>query len=187
MNKSTYTSDLYIYDYTNSTQSKRGVEASIERPDDIGPFYLRNRNAIKFDFVNFEQNAALFKRNDGTTASQCECMCVAARDKDEKGWLMLLELKYCQEKNISSNVSDALDQLIAARNWFIEKNPPIIEPEHRLYFAISSPGNSLTDVFDAFFPDPDKSLEVKTEYGATILFSNEVEIMTAKHLGVLNV
>ncbi len=94
MNKSIYASDLYIYDYTNSTQSARGVEASVEEPVDFSSFYLRNRQAIKFEFINFEENVALFKRDNGTTAPQCECMCVAERNKGEKGWLMLLELKY---------------------------------------------------------------------------------------------
>ncbi len=188
MIKETFSSDLYIGDYTRYVSNHpsspyRGVVADVNKLPCIQAFSLHNPDSITFDFVNFEYNPALFKREDGSKASQCECMCEACAEEDVTHWLMLLELKYCNQKNINTNVRKALTQLCKTFEWLTNKPQAIIHKNrHKVYFVISHPEHSITDAFDSFFLEQDKLLEIKEQYGATTLYANKVEIQTIGYL-----
>ena len=104
------TGDAYVMDYTQATAGKRKVCIKEEDPDDIASFHLINPRKTTYWAVNFEENPAVLKGSD-----QCECMFVSSR-ASSKGWVCLVELKYCLEKNIERNAGDAFKQLYETLN-----------------------------------------------------------------------
>ena len=75
----TYCSDCYVVDYTNETNSKRGVEIHTEQPEDIAYFHVKDPKKIEYWGINFEEHPAFFKG-----VSQCECM-FASKKFNKKG------------------------------------------------------------------------------------------------------
>ncbi|EIY39213.1 hypothetical protein HMPREF1064_00552 [Phocaeicola dorei CL02T12C06] len=124
------TGDAYVMDYTQATAGKRKVCIKEEDPDDIASFHLINPRKTTYWAVNFEENPAVLKGSD-----QCECMFVSSR-ASSKGWVCLVELKYCLEKNIERNAGDAFKQLYETLNKLVELN--IVDyKSHRIYLNIS--------------------------------------------------
>lgn len=120
------TGDAYVMDYTQATAGKRKVCIKEEDPDDIASFHLINPRKTTYWAVNFEENPAVLKGSD-----QCECMFVSSR-ASSKGWVCLVELKYCLEKNIERNAGDAFKQLYETLNKLVELN--IVDyKSHRIY------------------------------------------------------
>lgn len=123
------TGDAYVMDYTQATAGKRKVCIKEEDPDDIASFHLINPRKTTYWAVNFEENPAVLKGSD-----QCECMFVSSR-ASSKGWVCLVELKYCLEKNIERNAGDAFKQLYETLNKLVELN--IVDyKSHRIYLKI---------------------------------------------------
>ncbi len=190
MNKECHFSDLYICDYEHYSENhpeykRRGVEASEIQPENVSSFYLSNPKSLPFDFVSFDHNPSLFKRQDGSMASHCECMCEAVAEPAKSRWMMLLELKYCSVKNIRTNVEIALRQLIKSCEFLKAKSEPQINSSHRLYFVISHPDNTPTDALDAFLTDPDQLLTIKLQHKAVVLYANSAEIVDNQRLRAL--
>lgn len=137
------TGDAYVMDYTQATAGKRKVCIKEEDPDDIASFHLINPRKTTYWAVNFEENPAVLKGSD-----QCECMFVSSR-ASSKGWVCLVELKYCLEKNIERNAGDAFKQLYETLNKLVELN--IVDyKSHRIYLNISIPEHSHRAPFTAF-------------------------------------
>ena len=70
----------FAMDYTNQTDSYRGVDISNAPPTDINYFHLENRGKIEFWGVNFEKCGSLFEKKE----ENFECMFVAKRAKNLK-------------------------------------------------------------------------------------------------------
>ena len=124
------TGDAYVMDYTQATAGKRKVCIKEEDPDDIASFHLINPRKTTYWAVNFEENPAVLKGSD-----QCECMFVSSR-ASSKGWVCLVELKYCLEKNIERNAGDAFKQLYETLNKLVELN--IVDAEFNLQMQQNS-------------------------------------------------
>lgn len=180
-----FSSDLYIVDYTEYSKTHNtpfmGVTISDVKPDLIEAFYLKNKHGVFFDAINFEENKAALRNKDGKVVKQCECMCVSSRAKN-KGWLFLLELKYCLKKNVAINTNNALKQLEDTHLFFKDEMKIIDSGRYRIYWIISIPDHSNIAPFDAFVMNQDQKIEYKKKWGVIIIGENEVEILNEGYL-----
>ncbi len=162
--------DAYLMDYTQATKSLQKVCITQTVPKDITFFHLSNPRKISYWAVNFEENEAVLKGSD-----QCECM-FAASKASSKGWVCLVELKYCLEKNIESNSEHAFQQLHKTLEKLVEKE--ILDyHSHRIYLNISIPEHSHRTPFTAFQNSQDELLNMLKEHKVKVLGYNEALIL----------
>ena len=186
-----YSSTVFVSDYTEYNRQNAharaeysGVHISAESSNLIGSFEFRNPRALDFLAVNFEENPALLTDGQKKTISQCECMFEALRhDHGKKHWMMLLELKYCIEKNVYTHIRKALSQI---QNTYVHLRDVlkiIAQDGVNLYWVISTPEvENVLDSIDGAFFDQDELLEIKESYKANLFYTNVVEIQTSNHL-----
>lgn len=180
-NRSEHSSHIYIADYTQQTQSERGVEISDDPFNDIQYCTFKNPRNTTCWGINFERNSGVF-RIDGTSQSapQCECM-IASKNAQKKAWVCLMEMKYCLEKNVDSNSENAFNQLIACFNYL--KGKGIIDlKRHRVYLNISIPDHSNKQPFNSFSFSQNRILELKKNERVQFLGYNEIKILNEAYL-----
>lgn len=178
---SLHQSDAYIVDYTHQTKNlpvKRGVELHEVKPTDIEGLFLENEQQIRFQFVNFEKNLLLQKE---LLIEQCECMCVSEGGLEDKKWLMLVELKYCERKNACSNLLKAYEQLMSTFSFLIDKQ--LVNQFHKTYLIISLPQQSNAP-FENFVFTPNQLSEMKRRDKVILRGVNRVSILSANKLKV---
>lgn len=158
-----YNSDVYVVDYTHSTDGKRGVEILSAQPvDGLATLHVKNPNMVEYWGVNFEEHGAFFKYKDKNgneqKADNCECMFVASKAK-HKGWMLLAELKYCETvEAVDSNAETAYLQLLHTLDWLVQKK--VAKPtRHRVYLNVSIPPFSEREPFTSFLQTQDDILD----------------------------
>jgi hypothetical protein len=176
---SEHNSHVYIADYTESTKSAKGVEISDAKFPDIKCCTFKNDRRVACWGINFEKNKRIFKIGRGKV-DQCECMLVS-KDAKKKGWLCLVELKYCKEKNVDTNAYDAYGQLKATFDHLVSKDI-ISLANHRVYFNISIPDHSNKEPFLNFIFSQDDILEIKSREKIHVLGYNTIEILNEGYL-----
>lgn len=181
---------VFVTDYTHYNEDGahcpvqwKGVVISPEKSEILASFLLANESGVEFEAINLEHNPALLKRADGSLASQCECVFKAVRHDNQRPWMLLLELKYCQAKNIKRNIGEALGQLKKSYLFLRDEKHLMGVRTVKPYFVISTPENSPWDVSDASFFDQDDLLEIKKEYdGAQLYYTNSMEVVNTSLL-----
>lgn len=180
-----YSQSIYIADFTELAKKEGkdnlpycGVVVSTQENGIIPSFVLTDANSFPFVVVNNEKNPALFTKTDGSTVSQCECIVYAERHDNRKGWMIFLELKYCEPKNIYQNMLEGIPQLKATCKYIMEDIKAFDTSQFKKYLVISTPGASPLDPFDASYFDQDYMLSVKEETGAVLKACNTAHIQT---------
>lgn len=180
-----YSEDIYIADFTELANKEgkenlpySGVVVSTQDNGIIPSFVLTDENSFPFVVVNNEKNPALFTRTVGSKVSQCECIMYAERHDKRKGWMIFLELKYCEAKNIYQNMLDGIPQLKATCKYVMDEKGVFDATLFKKYLVISTPGVSPLDPFDASYFDQDYMLTVKEETGAVLKACNIAHIQT---------
>lgn len=176
-----YSETVYVADFTDYV-SKNGRDAApclsvlvgTQENEIIPSFVLTDNNSHPFIVVNNEKNGYLYTRDDGTKVPQCECIIYADRHDNRKGWMIFLELKYCEEKNLYSNMQDGIRQLKATCKYIMEEKKVFDTNMFKKYLVISTPGSKPLDPFDAFYFDQDSMLSLKSETGGGILKASNV-------------
>ena len=181
---SEHSSHIYIADYTQQakqTKSARGVKIRNVPFTDIKFCTVNNPRNIECWGVNFEKNPNVFKSEDtNSSVSQCECM-IVSKNAQKKGWVCLMELKYCLEKNIKRNSGGAFNQLVSCFDYLIGKG--IIDlKKHRVYFNISIPDHSSKQPFNSFSFSQDKIIDLKRTKSIQFLGFNEIKILDEGYL-----
>ena len=176
-NVQAFASSVYVADYTNQTQSARGVEIQEVPFTDISYFCLHNDVSIPLWAVNFEHNKGFFPAGVG----DCECM---FRVKGvEKGWLLLCELKYCMEKNIASNADEAYGQLKATWQLLVDKKV-FNKRLCKSFFNISVPDHSERTPFTSFVTTQNDKIEWLKKNKIHLLGHNDILVINE---GILQV
>lgn len=176
-----YSETVYVADFTDYV-SKNGRDAApcsgvlVGKQENgiIPSFVLTDENSYPFMVINNEKNVALYTKDDGSKVPQCECIIYADRHNNRKGWMMFLELKYCEEKNLYGNMLDGISQLKATCNYIMEEKEVFESTQFKKYLVISTPAVTPLDPFDAFYFDQDFMLTVKQESGGGILKASNV-------------
>ena len=181
-----YSKTVYVADFTDYV-SKNGKDAApcpgvligTQENGIIPSFVLTDDNSYPFLVVNNEKNVALYTKDDGTKVPQCECIIYAERHDKRKGWMIFLELKYCEEKNLYGNMLDGISQLKTTCKFIMEEKEVFDTKLFKKYLVISTPGTAPLDPFDAFYFDQDFMLAVKKESGGGIIrAANLAHILT---------
>ena len=181
-----YSETVYVADFTDYV-SKNGKDAApcpgvligTQENGIIPSFVLTDDNSYPFLVVNNEKNVALYTKDDGTKVPQCECIIYAERHDKRKGWMIFLELKYCEEKNLYGNMLDGISQLKTTCKFIMEEKEVFDTKLFKKYLVISTPGTAPLDPFDAFYFDQDFMLAVKKESGGGIIrAANLAHILT---------
>lgn len=134
---------------------------------------------VLFRVVNNEHNPAVFKRADGSSVTQCECIVYADRNDNKKGWLFFLELKYCEAKNRFERMFEGISQLKTTCNYILKERRELVADHfNKKYLVISTPNVEPLDPFDASYFNQDDMLAIKEETGAVLKASNEAFIRT---------
>jgi hypothetical protein len=185
ISKPPYREGIYIADFTEyinqggtTNVPSKGVYVGTEENGIIPSFRLTNDNAIPFTVINNEKNPSKFKRKDGKKVSQCECIIYADRNDNKKGWMIFLELKYCQQKNRYQNILDGIGQLRDTCLYVINETNIFESKSFKKYLVISTPGVTPLDPFDGSYFDQETMLSIKEKTGAIIKASNEGHILT---------
>jgi len=181
-----YCQDVYIADFTNFVGKPdyanlpcQGVMVGIQENGMIPSFIIRDEHSFPFRVINNEHNPAVFKREDGSSVTQCECIVYADRNDNRKGWLFFLELKYCDGKNRYDRMLEGIGQLKATCNFILkEKQELDATLFNKKFLVVSTPGVEPLDPFDASYFDQDYILTVKEETGALLRSANELHIQT---------
>lgn len=176
--------DVWVADYTELSKDHpehlhKGVCIQDVPFDDISSFHLSNPNGVVFYAVNFEHNKGFFPE----AVNDCECM---FRVKSvNKGWVLLCELKYCKEKNLTDNVDKAYSQLKSTWQLIVDKG--IVDARRvKTYFNISVPEHANRAPFDAFMNSQDEKLEWLKKYKIHLLGYNDVVVVNKGILRVEN-
>lgn len=167
-------SDLYVADYTQQTNSERGVEISEVAFADIESCHFKNPNKIKFASINNEKHRNVFSSDDGKSVTQCDYMAVSLNAK-KKGWICLVEFKYCMEKNVVDNAIGAYSQIRKTFDFLVSKSILNLDT-HRIYFNVSIPDHSHKEPFSSFVFSQDEIIETKRKDKIHLLGYNELTI-----------
>lgn len=188
MNKQTSTNDIYVADFTRykaahpqETIPCNGVSIG-EDPNTLIPsFWLENPHHCAIDVVNIEQNTSLFKHEDGTPQTQCECICYAIRE-ESPAWMLFIELKYCQSKNRYDNVLTGMHQLKETCKYVLEDKAYFEDSKYKRIFVVSTPEVEPLDPFDATYFDQEDMLLFKKECKAILYLANHLVVHTPVHV-----
>lgn len=173
-----YNGDVYVADYTNQTNSARKLEFFEEPPVDIDYFHLVNRQFIPIYGVNFEKNSSFV---DGH--KMCECL-FTPQLANNKPWLMLMEMKYCEEDNVYSNSLDAFIKLKRAFAYMHDEMHLLNPQEQNIYLVVSIPNHAELEPFDGFrdMQDQNDAIEAYRQLNVKVFATNTVLIATPNYL-----
>lgn len=162
---------LYLADYTNQTNSARGVEIfSGTPPTDIGYFTLQNDVNLKSCSITFDNTS--FTRPDGSPLSQCECV-VFPKTSDVNSWILFVELKYSSETyHNNSNLKKAIEQLCKTRTYYYRKR--IFLKTNPCYLLASLPKQA--EPFPNTIISQVDLIGLKRKYNIILRFVNRAEI-----------
>ena len=143
-----YSQDVYIADFTNFVGKPgydnlpcQGVMVGIQENGIIPSFIIHDERAFPFSVINNEHNPAVFKREDGSPASQCECIVYSERNDNRKGWLFFLELKYCEPQNRYERMLEGISQLKTTCNYILKERQELNATLfNKMFLVVSTPG-----------------------------------------------
>ena len=183
-----YSQDVFVADFTEYNNNHpetpahyAGVLIATEENGIIPSFKLTDKNGHSFMAVNFEENSAVFMREDGTRVSQCECMFYAIREASP-AWMLFLELKYCAQKNAYNSIIEGIGQLKKTCKYLLEEKQVYESARFKRFLAVSTPNCEPMDPFDANYFNQEDMLALKEETQATLFITNQVDIYTPIHL-----
>lgn len=186
MNSKVFSDDLIIIDFTEYHQRhpkekvpSNGVHFTTQPDNRLGAFCILNPNKLPFEAINLEANPGLVTDEHGQPVKQCECICRAQREKSKR-WGLLLELKYCAEKNIPKNMQNAFKKLEECHE-FLDRQRFFSDNPYRIYWAISHPEHDTVEPFENFINDQDRVLGLN-EKGIKLLYCNAIRILTTEYL-----
>jgi hypothetical protein len=170
---------VYVMDYSNQTDKKRGVEWTNSKPDDIEAFVIHNTPLIKISFVVFKDNTKL----TGTAIDipHCEGILYPTTTSD-KTWITFLELKYPKKKNLGEELQKAQKQLLQTLDIF--RSQGIIDIKRLVYLIFSAPKYSKKTPFESWCMKPDELKEIRKTKFAIMRGINDIEVISAEKLKV---
>ena len=187
MNINTITNNLLVVDFTE--YHKKHPEESLpsngvmflEEPDDrLGAFCMLNPNHVSYKAINVEENQELVTNRFGEPVKQCECIFKANREEGRR-WIMLLELKYCKENNIPTNMQNALYELEECYDFLHNEKHYFDDNLYRVYFCVSHPEHETSQPFGNFIYNQDRLLGLKAK-NIILLYGNAVKIHNIEYL-----
>ena len=173
---SRHAAEIYIADFSDRTLSARGIEVHNTPPvcpeDPAKPMdcvILHNPNQIEIDVNIFHDNQ--FKSDKGQDLRHCECSIFPTLNHD-RSWVVMLEIKDCKQKNISTYKDDVIEQIISTTDIFRQKN---IITTHKVYGVISFPRSKMS-FNNTIFGMPPMYKELKRRHNILFAAANKISI-----------
>lgn len=173
-----FTGDCYVADFTNISGNLKGVVISEQPFEDIASFHLKKHSPSNIEYVgvNFEEHPAFI-----SGIENCECMFMAVSPV-KKPWILMLELKYCDEDNIENYAYKAYSQMRSTLGK-IDKLNIIDSSKFNRYFVYSVPGHDAGICpFGAFTRTQNETLRSFEDSGIHLLGNNQMLIATPSYL-----
>lgn len=172
-----FDSDCFVADYTQQTNNEIGVVISDTPFVDIAYFHLIKRHKdqkLPYLAVNIEEYPAFMHGIEN-----CECVFYSMSDK-KKPWILFLETKYCESRNIDNHAVKACSQMKSTLEK-LEDEGLVDRHASRVYFVYSVPEHTEMAPFGAFLLSQDFGLRLKEE-GISLLGCNTMVIATPSYL-----
>lgn len=183
-----FESEVYIGDYTQYVKMHAdcgydGVVIKNMPLPHIASLHIHNPVHIPMLGVNFEDNFEVFKREDMTTVSNCECMLVSDKS-NRKGWLLLVELKYCggSQSAVQRNLEKAITQLESTYLHLRDVKHVFGQGEFRCVWVVSLPEHDDLVPFSSFLSEPEMLLDFKDRYGVDVFTDNNLKVVSHEYL-----
>jgi len=171
------TAKIYIMDYTNQTENKRGIEWCDTVPSDIESFVVNNSSSLDITFCAFKENTI---KLEGKETSHCEGILFPTVNSD-KTWITFLELKYPKKRNnLGSNLKDAKDQLLFTLDLFRKQG--IIEKKRLVHLIFSAPKYTNQTPFENWSMSPSELKELRKTKYAIMRGVNSLEVVSNEKL-----
>lgn len=145
-----------------------------EQPfDDIAFFHLKKNTPSNIEYIgiNFEEHPAFIKGIEN-----CECMFIAVSNV-KKPWLLMLEMKYCEEDNIEGYAYKAYSQMKATLDK-VDNLQLTDSSKFNRYFVYSVPEHEDRSPFGAFTLSQNETLRTYEKDGIQLLGNNKMLIAT---------
>ena len=170
---------LFVADYSEQTASQKGTELVAGNPPvDIDYFSLLNFANLQITGSVF--NNSSFKRLDGSSLSQCECV-VFPSISNHESWIFFAELKYSsRDYNNVNNLNKARRQLFKTQYYY--KSKGIFTITNTCYLFASLPMQS--EPFPNITLEPSYLLDMKERHNIVIRFQNSATITDDKQINV---
>ncbi|MCX4334570.1 hypothetical protein [Bacteroides acidifaciens] len=169
---------FYVADFSERTNSSRKIEIHSTPPCcPINPsnamdcIEIRNPTTIDIDFYIFHDHQ--FKDLNGNDIEHCEC-CFYPNTRNDKSWIVMLEIKDCKPKNISKYKIKVLDQIISTATIFRKKH---IITSHKVYGIVSFP-RSKVSFNNTIFGMPPEYKALKKKYNILFSATNSIEVVS---------
>lgn len=167
---------IYIADFSERTQSVRGIEVHSNQPtfpvdtyNGMDCFIIQNPGRIEVDINVFNDNQ--FKDERGNDLRHCEC-CIFPSENHDESWVVMLEIKDCKPKNITEYKDDVIEQIISVTNIFRQKH---IITDHKVYGVISMPRKKVS-FNNTIFGMPPEYTRLKRQHKILFAAANYIEI-----------
>lgn len=176
-NITSHTGDIYVVDYTEQTQNRRGVEILDTKPSDIESFFINNPKLIEVGAVIFDNYS--FTYSNGNAKSQCEA-CLFSNQSNDEGWILFTELKYSSKpKRNAKNLRKAISQLLRTRRYYF--NEKVFDlGKNKCYLIASLPQQD--EPFPNFILDTYLITRLKIKHNVILRLTNSVKILDDKML-----
>lgn len=171
------TPTLYIADFSDRTLKARGIEIHNTVPccpentaKDMDCVIIQNTTPIGIEFNVFDDHQ--FKDDQGKDISHCEC-CIFPAENHDKSWVIMLEIKDCKPKNISTYKNEVINQIISTTDIFRGKH---IITSHKVFGLISFP-RAKVSFNNTIFGMPPEYKTLKKQYNILFVATNRIEIV----------
>ena len=172
---------LYVADFTERTQSVRGVEIHETAPltpdsaKDMDCFVMQNPKGIGIQYNIFD--GSQFKDAEGKEVQHCEC-CLFPETETDGAWVVFLEIKDCKPKNISEHKDKAKEQIVSSVNWF--RNKGVVVSGQNIYGILSFPRKGKLAFNQTIFEDHTEYKRLYKQHKIHFYATNEVSAKNEK-------
>lgn len=177
------TIEVYVADFSERTNSARGVEFHPSRPSCpktegqlMDCLLIRNPQGITLSFIPFEHH--LFKDEQGNDMEQCECCFFPSlTNSTDSDFISFVEIKDCKSKNLSVHKDKAKSQLTTSVREF--RRQDIITDKQRIYGIISFPRMKKLSFNQTLLEDYTEYKRLYKQERIHLLITNEVTVVSS--------
>ena len=168
---------LYVADFTERTNSERGIEIRETKPSvpnsdkAMDCFVMLNPQGVNILYNIFDDHQ--FKTVDGMDMQHCEC-CLFPKTDVGESWITFLEIKGCKRSNIARYKDKAKEQIISSVDIF--RNNGIVSSEQRIFGVVSFPRKGKLTFNQTIFEDYSEYKRLYKKHKIHFYATNEVTV-----------
>ncbi len=168
---------LYVADFTERTNSERGVEIWEAQPTaphsdkEMDCFVMHNPQRLEILYNVFDDHQ--FKTADGRDVQHCEC-CLFPKTEVGESWVTFLEIKDCKRSNIARYKDKAKEQIVSSVGIFRDRG--IISSAQKVFGVVSFPRKGKLTFNQTIFEDYSEYKRLYKKHKIHFYATNEVMV-----------